>query len=253
MCLVLFAYKVHPKYPLIITANRDELYKRPTQKAHWWESHPNLLAGKDLKGGGTWLGASKSGKFATLTNYRDMAHIRSDAPTRGTLVMDYLLNEEQDAMTYLQSIENDAAFNGYNLLLYEKGQLFWHSNVNGKSLQLEEGVYGMSNALLDTPWPKVLRGKQYLRSLLEENPTDFDVTKAFAYLKDQYQAKDKDLPNTGVTLEWERILSPMFIESVTYGTRCSTVVLVNDIGEIFFEERVYVGDLGSQQFYIEQS
>ncbi|MFK7907344.1 MAG: NRDE family protein, partial [Chitinophagales bacterium] len=182
MCLVIFAYKVHPKYPLIITANRDEFYKRPTVKAHWWESHPNLLAGKDLKGGGTWLGASKSGKFATLTNYRDLRHMRTDAPTRGTLVMDFLLNDEHSAMEYLDSIQNDEAFNGYNLLLYENEKLFWHSNIQGDSQELKPGIYGLSNAQLDTPWPKVELGKSYLKELITEDSLDFNTEKAFDYL-----------------------------------------------------------------------
>ncbi len=251
MCLVIFAYKVHPKYPLIITANRDEFYKRPTVKAHWWESHPNLLAGKDLKGGGTWLGVSKSGKFATLTNYRDLQHMRKDAPTRGTLVMDFLLDDEHSAMEYLNSIQNDEAFNGYNLLLYEKEKLFWHSNVNGDSRELKPGIYGLSNAQLDTPWPKVELGKSHLRKLLTNDSADFNTQKAFEYLKDVWKPKDEDLPKTGVGLDWERMLSPMFIESEEYGTRCSTVVLVDKASNVYFEEHIHVGEVEKGSFLIE--
>ena len=253
MCLVIFAYKVHPQYPLIITANRDEFYKRPTVGAHWWESKPNVLAGRDLKGGGTWLGVSKSGKFATLTNYRDLQHMRKDAPTRGALVTDYLENDELTAMAYLQSIENDEAFNGYNLLLYENGQLFWHSNVSAKTEELESGIYGLSNAQLDTPWPKVLRGKQFLQKWMQKDFPNLDAEEAFAYLQNRERPKDADLPDTGVGIEWERFLSPMFIEEPKhqYGTRCSTVVLIDKNAEVSFEERVYVGDVGKRRFQFE--
>ncbi|MEZ4884580.1 MAG: NRDE family protein [Chitinophagales bacterium] len=248
MCLIIFAYKVHPKYPLIISANRDEFYERPTAKAHWWESHPNLLAGKDLKGGGTWLGVSKSGRFAALTNYRDLQHIRTDAPTRGALVTDFLVNDDVSAMEYLHSIPNDEAYNGYNLLLYENEKLFWHSNVSGESRQLKAGIYGVSNALLDTPWPKVENGKAFLKDLLTQNSDIFEVEKAFDYLKNTNKPNDKELPDTGVGIELERLLSPLYIQSPKYGTRCSTVVLVDVEGRIRFEERVY-GEEGEGEVF----
>lgn len=244
MCLILFAYKVHPKYPLIVTANRDEFYDRPTQKAHWWDTQPAILAGKDLKGGGTWLGVTQSGRFAALTNYRDLRHICPDAPTRGTLVTNFLLQENTSALQYAQTIENDEAFNGYNLLLYEnqKDALVWHSNVSGESRVLEAGIYGVSNALLDTSWPKVEAGKKFLKDLLNENEDTFDVEKAFSYLQDTFKPADETLPDTGVGLEWERLLSPLFIKSPKYGTRSSTVVLMDSTGNIRFEERVHGGE-----------
>lgn len=242
MCLIIFAYKVHPKYPLIITANRDEFYERPTAKAHWWESHPSLLAGKDLKGGGTWLGVSKSGRFAALTNYRGLQHVRPDAPTRGALVTDFLVDEnEPSAMEYLEGIENDEAYNGYNLLLYENDTLVWHSNVSGESRKLEAGVYGVSNALLDTPWPKVERGKAFLKGLILEDSINFDVEKAFDYLQDKEQPKDEELPDTGVGMDLERLLGTLFIKSPKYGTRCSTVVLVDEQENVSLEERGFGG------------
>ncbi|MGB0931068.1 MAG: NRDE family protein [Chitinophagales bacterium] len=240
MCLIIFAYKVHPKYPLIITANRDEFYERPTAKAHWWESKPNLLAGKDLKGGGTWLGVSKSGRFAALTNYRSLEHIKPNAPTRGSLVADFLVDENApSAMEYVETIENDEAFNGYNLLLYEKNTLVWHSNVSRESRELEAGIYGVSNALLDTPWAKVERGKFFLKELLSEDSVDFDIEKAFNFLQDTVRPNDDKLPDTGVGIELERLLGTLFIQSQKYGTRCSTVVLVDEKDTVFFEERVF--------------
>ncbi len=250
MCLIIFAYKAHPKYPLIVTANRDEFYERPTQQAHWWKSNPNILAGKDLKGGGTWLGVSKSGRFAALTNYRDLQHIRADAPTRGTLVTQFLEQDHLSALQYIEGIENDEAYNGYNLLLYENDTLVWHSNISGESRELKAGVYGVSNALLDTSWPKVEHGKDFLKDLLQKNKDTFEVEKAFDYLQNTLKPSDQELPDTGVGIELERLLSPLFIQSPKYGTRSSSVVLVDTKGNIRFEERVYQGAQGSRVFEV---
>ena len=165
MCLILFAYKVHPSYPLVLAANRDEFYDRPTQSADFWPDHPQLLAGIDLQEKGTWLGVTKEGKFAAITNYRDPASWKTAAPSRGKLVRDYLVGD-LNPENYLKEISAHARdYNGFNLLLGDRENLWVFSN-QGDAKKLQPGIYGLSNHLLDTPWPKVQRGKQLLKKAL---------------------------------------------------------------------------------------
>lgn len=237
MCLILFAYKQHPKYPLIVVANRDEFYKRPTEQAHWWKEHPEMLAGKDTVGNGSWFGVSKLGRFAGLTNYRDGMKLKGNAPTRGKLVTNYLINEV-DGVEYLNEIAKTAdLYNGYNLLTFDGNDLLHYSNISNEITHIEAGIHGLSNALLNSDWPKIKRGKADLEELVKG---DFSIEAAFQMMLNERGAADEDLPKTGVPLEWERLLSPMCIKSDEYGTRCSTVLLWDNDGKMYFEERSYV-------------
>ncbi len=237
MCLLLFAWKAHPYYPLILAANRDEFYERPSAAAGFWEDAPDILAGRDLKEGGTWLGITRSGRLAALTNYRDPASLKKNAPSRGRLVSGYLLGKEK-AETYLNRIASEAfRYNGFSLLAGDLSDLFYFSN-RGTQTRLAPGIYGLSNSLLDVPWPKVALGKKKLGDLLDKKvrPTTGAI---FKLLSDRAIPPDDQLPGTGVGLEWERILSPLFIQSPFYGTRSSTVLLVDREGKTTFSERVF--------------
>jgi uncharacterized protein with NRDE domain len=224
MCLIVFAWQVIPGMPLVAAANRDEFYSRPSTPADWWKDHPNVYAGRDLRGGGTWIGITREGRFAAITNVRAPSEKRADAPSRGKLVSDYLTGDVPPE-EYIVGIASGAArYNGFNLLVGNADRLIWYSNRADdprSGRPLEPGIYGLSNAGLDTPWPKVVRTKAQFASLLCQGaPKDA----YFEMLTDTVQASDCRLPDTGVGREWEKILSPVFIESPTYGTRSSTVV-----------------------------
>lgn len=239
MCLILFAWKMDEDFPLVLAANRDEFYERPSAPAAFWEEAPDLLAGRDLQEGGTWLGVTTKGRLAALTNYRDPASLKIGAPSRGRLVSDYLRGGEIPE-AYLRRIASGADhFNGFNLLVGDPGGLFCYSN-RGARERLDPGVYGLSNRLLDTPWPKVERGKAALSALLK-GKKDLSPEGLFALLADRTRPPDDRLPVTGVGLAWERVLSPLFIESAVYGTRSSTVLLIDRRGGVTFAERVFNG------------
>jgi uncharacterized protein with NRDE domain len=239
MCLILFAYNVHPSYRLILAANRDEFYERPSLPADFWEDQQNVLAGRDLKEGGTWLGITKEGKFAAVTNYRDPSAFKSNAPSRGKLVSRYLIGK-QSAGGYLEKVSSQAdKYNGFNLLISDDNDLFVFSS-NGEKQKLNPGIYGLSNHNLNTPWPKVSRGKRLLKSTLDQKGSELKET-LFAVLADRHIPPDSKLPKTGVGLEWERILSSMFITSPDYGTRSSTIILIGKNRCVRFVEKVFDG------------
>ena len=239
MCLVLFAYNVHPAYRLILAANRDEFYDRPSAPADFWPRHPQVLAGRDLKEKGTWLGVTREGKFAAITNYRDPATLKDGAPSRGKLVSNYLTGVS-GAGKYLKKISLLAQqYNGFNLLLGDANDVFVYSN-RGTAQKLPPGVYGLSNRLLDTPWPKVRRGKKMLEAALAEKGDALEEA-LFTMLADRRVPPDSQLPQTGVNLEWERVLSPVFIESPVYGTRASTILLIARNSRVKLVEKTYHG------------
>lgn len=239
MCLILLAWHSHPDYPLVVAANRDEFFARPTAGAGFWEDAPQVLAGRDLQAGGTWLGATRSGRFAALTNFRDPARNKSGVPSRGQLVSGFLSGTES-AAEYLRELESIAdRYNGFNLVFGDLGGLWCFSNCGEGERELAPGVYGLSNHLLDTPWPKVARGKSALGEALQALPDDAPL---FALLRDDRVAPDEELPRTGVSLEWERLLSAAFVRSPAYGTRSSTVVLVDRAGRLTFVEQTYDPD-----------
>lgn len=233
MCLILLAWRAHPRYPLVVAANRDEFLARPAAPAHWWSDAPDLLAGRDLEAGGTWMGVSRSGRFAALTNYRDPTAHRPGAPSRGQLVRDCLAGSE-DAEAALQAVAKvSARYAGFNLFACDGETLAIHESTTDAVRTLPPGVYGLSNHVLDTPWPKVRRAKARFAVALDTLP---DATAFLALLRDAEPARDADLPRTGVDLDWERWLSPAFIRAPGYGTRCSTLILFDATGQAQLQE-----------------
>ncbi|MEH7416224.1 NRDE family protein [Neobacillus drentensis] len=236
ICLILFAYRVHEEYPLIVAANRDEFYQRPTAPAHFWEDHPEILAGRDLEKMGTWMGVTSSGRFSALTNYRDPKEITEGKHSRGELVADALKykGKMEEYMQHLAA--HNHLYPGYNLLAGDGDDLYYYSNVGQKLEKLKPGIYGVSNHLLNSSWPKVEKGKEGLARIISER--NGMTEKLFALLQNAEPAPDKNLPRTGVSLEWERLLSPLFIESEHYGTRSSTVMLMSGT-KLHYLERVF--------------
>lgn len=239
MCLILLAYDAHPNHRLIVLANRDEYYSRPTAPLDFWQDHPEVLAGRDLERHGTWMGVTRTGRLAAITNYRAPHLLKKDAPSRGHLVSGFLLSDEPPA-EYLRRIGAKAdAYNGFNLIVGNSAHLFYYSNMEGTIRKLESGIYGLSNHLLDTPWPKVLHAKQALAALLNEGrETSREIF--LKVLQSRTIAADDRLPDTGVGAAWERMLSPAFISSPTYGTRSSTLLLIDTDGRLSFTERTWV-------------
>ncbi len=241
MCLILVAWRTHVDHPLVVAANRDEYYPRRTASADFWPDHPQLLAGRDLEAGGTWMGITRTGshgyKFAALTNFRDPASHQPNAPSRGALVADYLKGTAS-IDHYLDALPA-SDYNGFNLLLGDGQRLVAFSNVSLERHELAPGIYGLSNALLDTPWPKVGAGKTALEAALAALPNEAPL---FHLLRDDTIHPDTQLPATGVPLEWERLLSAAFIRSQDYGTRCSTVVTVSAGDMVTFDEQSWLPD-----------
>ncbi|MFB6271854.1 MAG: NRDE family protein [Salinibacter sp.] len=236
MCLILFAQDAHPDYPLVFAGNRDEFYDRPTAPAAFWDDAPHVLGGRDLEAGGTWLGVTRHGYWATVTNVRDQMSHREDAPSRGHLVAEYL-TEEPEPTAYLESVQARADdYNGFNLIVGTPRLTCFFSNRNGPPREVDSGVHGMSNAQLDDPWPKVERGTTRIRTVLENEVTPAPL---LDLLNDRTPAPDDALPDTGVGLETERMLSSPFIESTSYGTRASTVFLLHSSGTLTFVERTF--------------
>lgn len=243
MCLIVFAWRVVPKVPLIAAANRDEFYERATAPAALWPEHPQVYAGRDLKAGGSWMGITQpqtdgaSSRFAAITNIRAPSEQKDNAPSRGHLVADFLAGE-MSPQDYIEGIRANAQdYNGFNLVLGDRDTLIWYSNKgdadprNGQPLA--PGIYGLSNALLDAPWPKVLKTKAQFASLLCLGAPDEAF---FEMLADTTPAPDLRLPETGVPLEVERMLSAVRIESPNYGTRTSTVVKLYDHAPAVLQE-----------------
>lgn len=236
MCLILLAHRPEEPIPLLVLANRDEFYNRPSAAADSWQEHPAMIAGRDLVSGGAWFGVNHQ-RWAAVTNIRE--GFRDEEPhrrSRGWLVRDYLLGALPPA-DYLNSIEAaKTEYAGFNLLLGEGKQIWYTNNRGTGSKRLEPGLYGLSNHLLDTPWPKVMRGKQALASLLKRPSFNYDD--AFALLADTTRAADSELPDTAIPLEWERALSAIFITMPNYGTRCSTLLMTTaDVRQTFVERR----------------
>ena len=243
MCIVLLAFKVRPDFKLILAANRDEFYKRPTAPAAFWEEAPRILAGRDLRAGGTWLGITRDGRFGVLTNYRDPASIKQGAPSRGALVRDYLLGSETPPDYLTRIAVHSEQYHGFNLLVGDRQRLFYYSNRLGRPRELEPGLYGLSNHLLETPWPKVTRAKDLFAPLVSKAEAP-GRNRLFRILEDRTPAEDEDLPDTGIGREWERLLSPIFIASPAYGTRSSAVLLIDQEDRVVFVEKSYSSRVG---------
>lgn len=233
MCLILVAWRVHPDFPLVVAANRDEFFARPTARAAWWSEPEGIFAGRDLQAGGTWLGVNRGGAFAGLTNFRDPAQQRPDTPSRGALVADALADTRPVTERLVWLARHGGDYNGFNLIFSDGRDLAIHESVSRQGRVLEPGLYGLSNHLLDSPWPKVVAAKSRLHAALNCLP---DTAPLLALLRDDRQAPDEELPRTGVSLEWERLLSSAFIRAPGYGTRGSTVILQDRTGRISFRE-----------------
>jgi uncharacterized protein with NRDE domain len=240
MCLIAFAWRAHRDYRLIVAANRDEYFRRPAAPAGFWDDHHGVLAGRDLEAGGTWLGITLRGKFAAITNYRNPADRRTDAPTRGALVSDYLAGA-QPPREYLAVVAAAASrYNGFSMLAGDLASLHFLSNRGGGAVEVPPGVHGLSNHLLDTPWPKVEKGKAMLAAALGR---PLDAEALLAALDDTEPARGAVLPDTGVGPEMEERLSAVrILPARGYGTRCSTVLAIGENGRVELYERGYRED-----------
>jgi uncharacterized protein with NRDE domain len=230
MCVIAFHWQPDSPTPLLVLANRDEFYARPTAPLAWWEDG-DLLAGRDLQAGGTWLGLSRMGRFAALTNHRDPAANRPDAPSRGQLPVTFLRGSGS-AWDFLESLQGKAgSYNPFNLLLYDGSELLGFESRPARILTFSPGLHAVSNGAFDEPWPKV----EALLAGLGAGPQDDEAL--LALLADAQPAEDPRLPSTGVSLDWERALSPIFIRTPTYGTRASTLVCLDREEVSLLEQR----------------
>ena len=238
MCLVAFQLRQHPTYKLVMMANRDEAYGRPTAPAGFWSDHPDILAGRDLEQMGTWLGVNKEGKVAALTNYRDFTLPETGARSRGHIVSSYLRSGEQ-ARAFMEKLHAERAnYAGCNVLAGSADEMFYYSTIEQRIKRLTSGTYGLSNALLDTPWPKVDKTKALLAEYLGRVDT-IDPDVLFAMMQRAERFPRTELPDTGVGDELESLLSSIFIASKDYGTRCTTVLSIDRDDRVEFEERTY--------------
>lgn len=235
MCLILFANEIHERYKLVLAANRDEFYGRPSLKVEYWPSNTNILAGRDLEAGGTWLGITGQGRLAALTNYRDPLREVESPLSRGKLVSDYLQGIELPEQYLAKVKEERHCYKPFNLLTGNQDTLYYYSPLKNQVTAVESGVHGLSNSFLDTPWPKVSKGKRLLTELLSKEV--LSSQELLEMLMDQEVFEDHRLPDTGVGIELERTLSAMFIKGPKYGTRASSVLLIDRNNHVTFTER----------------
>ncbi len=238
MCLVAFQLQSHPTYKLVMMANRDESYARPTAPAEFWSDYPNILAGRDLEQTGTWLGVNTQGKVAALTNYRDFTLPQSSKLSRGHIVSSYL-ESDQPAQSFMEQLHaNHTDYAGCNVLVGSADEMFYYSNIEQSIKHIKKGTHALSNALLDTPWPKVDRTKALLADYMEHiDIIDPDVL--FTIMQRVEPFPTEQLPDTGVGEDLESLLSSIFIKSKDYGTRCTTVLTIDSDDRVNFEERTY--------------
>lgn len=238
MCLLVLAWHAHPRYSLIVAANRDEFHERPSAPLAQWEGPEGIIGGRDLRAGGTWLAVDARRRFGVVTNFRDLQPPKPGAPSRGDLITGYL-RQPHGPQEFFTSLEPDAtAYAGFNLLLADDRALWYASNRNEPFARaLSPGIHGLSNQLLDTPWPKLVRVKRGFKAWLEASPAP-SITALFEILNDRRPAADdEELPQTGLSPEWERIVSAPFVRHPKYGTRCSTVLLLEPSGAMQLVER----------------
>jgi uncharacterized protein with NRDE domain len=233
MCLIVVGWRVHPDYPLVVAANRDEFYARPTAALGRWPEAPEIIGGRDLEAGGTWLGISESGRFAAVTNVREPGMVKGEQ-SRGALTKGFL-STRLSAAEYVAKIDG-SQYSGFNLLLGDGEHLIYCSNRDGKPRLLTPGIYGLSNHLLDSPWPKLVAARERFAKALPRLP---DESAFFELLADQTIVADENLPRTGVPMEWERLLSAIFVKSESYGTRASTVLRKSADGNITVHENSF--------------
>jgi uncharacterized protein with NRDE domain len=237
MCLLVLAWQSHPRYRLVVAANRDEFHERPASALGWWADEPRIVAGRDLRGSGSWMGASRTGRFAVVTNFRDLERAPTDAPSRGHLVADFLRADGTTIQDYLDALRVHAPrYAGFNLLLGDGAALSYFSNRGDAAPRpLPAGVYGLSNHTLDSPWPKLVRSRERMEELLAGDRVEPHTL--FALLADRTPADLDETPDTGLPPDWERALSSPFVAHEHYGTRCSTVLLTGHDGRTTLCER----------------
>lgn len=239
MCLLLLAIDSHPKHRIVLAANRDEIQTRPTAPADRWSNCPNVIGGRDLEAGGTWMGVTEDSKrWAALTNVFDFERLREDAPSRGRLPKDFLCGDAP-AEEYIRRVhEKRDPYNGFNLVASDGSEIWYVSTHTDEPRRLGPGIYGISNAVLDTPWPKVTRGKMLLKRRLEqERIVGRDL---FSLLEDEHRPDDAHLPDIpGMPLENIRSASAMFIRNPEYATRSSLALVLDINGGGTFWERTY--------------
>lgn len=240
MCLIVFGWDIHPKYKLILAANRDEFYNRPTAAAGFWKDHPEILGGRDLKAGGSWLTISKKGKIAAVTNFRDINSLVLNAYSRGEIPVNFLTSDKSPSQ-YIETLHSNLEkYNGFNVLLGTRGNMAHYSNHERKLNIIEPGIHGLSNALLNTNWPKVDRAKTKFQDIINNQ---FDYHDLIKMMGDTETAEDSVLPDTGVSQEWEKALSAMCIRTENYGTCCTTVITIDRLGKVEFTEKSFPGGI----------
>ncbi len=251
MCTLAIRYAPEDAYPLLIGANRDEFLERDTRPLHWWQDKPDILGGRDGSAGGTWFGVHRNGRLATLTNVRAFP-LKDEAPSRGALVTRWLEGQQNPEAFGRELDKEGEAYNGYNIIYGsigpERTQLWYQSNHGRPAAPLNPGLHGLSNALLDSPWPKVESVKKRLGSLFAE-PAKTDPETVFEALRDPRTYHDALLPNTGVGLERERGLSALFIELPGYGTRASWFLRCRADGQVEVHERSYHPEAENHQAF----
>lgn len=233
MCLVVLAWRAHPRWPLLVAANRDEFHRRPAEPLHWWPDAPQVVAGRDLEAGGTWLAASRNGRFATVTNYRESLEVQKGERSRGALVTDFIA-ADSTPLAFTRSIERER-YAGFSVLAATPGSVAYASNRGDAPRTLEASVYGLSNASLDTPWPKVVRSRERLRSLLDRD--DVTPDSLFALLADRDPAEEIGTPARDLPPPAARAVSAPFVVTPEFGTRCSTVLILDANGRMQVSER----------------
>jgi uncharacterized protein with NRDE domain len=233
MCLLVFAFRKHARLPLIVAGNRDEFHARPTQAARWWPDNRNIVGGRDLRAGGTWLAVHRDGRFAAVTNYRDARREKPGLRSRGELVTGFL-DADKSIVAYLESIDC-GAFAGFNLLVSDGQSAGYLSNRGAGLRELPPGIYGLSNATLDDPWSKVTRTKSRLAALIDAD--DVSETTLLRLLDDREKASADEVETNGLSFSMAHALTAPFIVHPDYGTRCSTIVTMDDAGRVRFLER----------------
>ncbi len=253
MCTILFSFKNHPIYDFIFIGNRDEFKNRPSARARFWKTNPDVLSGIDLKKGGTWTGITKGGRIAFVTNYRAYPFKKNSSLSRGFLTSEFLTSTIPPKK-YLRIIRSKShMYNPFNLIVGTPEELWYYSNVENKIKGISPGIYGISNSLLDTPWYKVQKAKESFLSLIN---TTFSINDLFSILDDREIPADEFLPKTGVPLETERLLSSIHINSPDYGTVYKTIILIDKSGVVnFYEKHLNQKDnwiLNSYKFHLKK-
>ena len=238
LCLILVSYDTHEPYRLVIAANRDEFHARTSRSAHWWEDAPSVLGGRDLEAGGTWMGVTRTGRFAAVTNYSESASPHEDARSRGELVARFLTSDIP-ATDYLAEVaQNGGLFRGFSLLVFDRLSLASFSNRSETFRTLSPGVFGLANALLDTPWPKVTQGKERIAGILSmQRDMSEHASDLLRLLRNEESPSSLDPPHSDGEEDSRQRVSPIFIRYPTYGTRASTVLLMTRHGDVTFVEQ----------------